>query len=205
MSLRTRLWLVLGALFLIPLVVGALVIVAVVPQARSEQVDDEVRTAAVAVSAQIADQCRGLGLAARTAAVEARVTSPKDAVEALVEGGYADYAALLDPDGATAAEAGDKPRGAGAPADLPSCSRDSAPASGVLSERVDVDSETGPTTAVVTRTVDRAYMLDLRTRASASGAVVLLADSQVVAATSGRAPAAARGVRGREATTLRAE
>jgi len=183
MSLRTRLWLVLGALFLIPLVVGALVIVAVVPQARSEQVDDDFRTAALAVSAQIADQCRGLGLAARTAAVEARVNSPREAVEAIVEGGYADYAALLGPDGATVAEAGDEPGGAGPPADLPSCSRDSAPASGALSERVDIASETGPTTAVVTRSVDGRFVRDLRARAVASGDVVLIADGSMAAAT----------------------
>jgi len=183
MSLRTRLWLVLGALFLIPLVVGALVIVAVVPQARSEQVDDEVRTGAVAVSAQIADQCRGLGLAARTPAVEARVTSPREAVEAIVEGRYADYAALLGPDGATVAEAGDKPRGAGPPAELPSCSMDDAPAAGVLSERVEVVSQTGPATAVVTRTVDRRFVRDLRARAGSPGDVLLMADGSMAAAT----------------------
>ncbi|MCY7373426.1 MAG: sensor domain-containing diguanylate cyclase [Spirochaetaceae bacterium] len=192
MSLRTRLWLVLAALFLIPLVVGALVIVAVVPQARSERVDDDVRRAAAAVSAQIADQCRLLGLAARTTALEALVTSsPAKAVDMVVEAGYVDYAALLAPDGSVVAQAGDKPNGAGAPADLPRCSQDSAPAVAVLSEGVDVvDGEVGPATAVVTRTVDRRFALDARTRAGSFGDVVLVADGSVVAATTDGAAAA---------------
>ena len=191
MSLRTRLWLVLAALFLIPLVVGALVIVAVVPQARSERVDDDVRRAAAAVSAQIADECRWLGLAARTPALEALVTSrPAQAVDVVVEGGYVDYAALLDPDGSIVAEAGDKPDGAGPPAGLASCSQDDAPAPAVLSERVKVESAAGPTMAVVSRTVDRRFALDVRTRAGSLGDVVLVADGAVVAATAGRAAAA---------------
>ena len=36
-SLRRRLWLVLGGLFLVPLVVGGLVLLLVVPDARSDR------------------------------------------------------------------------------------------------------------------------------------------------------------------------
>jgi len=196
MSLRTRLWLVLGALFLVPLVVGALVIVALVPDARSGRVEESVRAAATAVSAQLAGECRSLGLAARTPAVEALVSSPDEAVAVVVEGGYADYAALLAADGTVVAQAGRTPRGAGPSADLPSCSRDrTASPAGLVAERVEVsgsqDATTTGTTAVTTRTVDTRFVRDLQARASSAGEVLLLDGDVVVAATTSRSTARA--------------
>ena len=44
MSLRSRLWLVLGALFLVPLVVGVLVLALAVPQVRDDQLEQSPRT-----------------------------------------------------------------------------------------------------------------------------------------------------------------
>jgi len=201
-SLRTRLWLVLGCLFLAPLVVGALVIVAVVPGAQSERVDSSVRTATTAVSAELADECSLLGLAARTTAVEAEVSSPAEAVKVPVDGGYVDYAALLS-EGTVTAQAGRMVRGAGPAADLPSCTRDrEAPAVAVLAERVEVSGAEGATTAVVARRIDRSFLRDLLARTGSDGEVVLLAGGTVVASTTetSRSATLAEAAQGRRGT-----
>jgi two-component system cell cycle response regulator len=185
-SLRTRLWLVLGCLFLVPLIVGGLVLLAVVPGAASDRADTTVRTAATALSGELADECRLLGLAARTPALEAEVSGPAKAVTVAVDGGYADYAALLEPDGTVVAEAGRLPAVVGSPADLPSCTRDrAAPKGAVLAERVEVTSADGPTTAVVARTMTKPFLLDLLARTGAEGEVLLVSGDKVVASTAG--------------------
>ncbi|MGH8895009.1 MAG: hypothetical protein ACRDWY_17155, partial [Actinomycetes bacterium] len=106
MSLRTRLWLVLGGLFLVPLIVGGLVLLVVVPDARSDRVSGSVESAAAAAAAEVADDCRLLGVAARSAVLAAAATTPQAAVDVVVDSGYGDYAALVGPDGTVVAESG---------------------------------------------------------------------------------------------------
>ena len=203
-SLRTRLWLVLGALFLVPLVVGALVIVTVVPDAPSARPEESVRAGLRAVNAQLAVECRVLGLAARTPPLEAGASSPAESLAVVVEGGYADYAALLAGDGTVVALSGRLPEGAGPPGQLPSCSRDrtGSPA-GLLAEEVELTSPEGTTagvaTAVAIRTVDRSFVRDLRASTGSVGDIVLIAGDDVVAATTDRptAEAVAAAVLGR--------
>ena len=108
MSLRSRLWLVLGALVLLPVVVGVAVVLLVVPDVQRDQIGqrlDDQRAAAVAL---FADRCRGDGLVARSLALESAATSPRAAVESAV-GGQVTYAAVLDPSGKVLADAGTAP------------------------------------------------------------------------------------------------
>lgn len=180
MRLRTRLWLVLGGLFLVPLVVGGLVLLVVVPDARSERVTDTVRSAGAAVSAEVADSCRLLGAAGRAVVLEAAAGSPRDAVDVAVRSGYADYAALLGPDGVTVAEAGEPGDGVADPADLPSCSGKS-PGGAALAERA--GGENGTPTAVLVTNLDAAFVEQLRLRVGLDGEVVLISQGRVVAST----------------------
>ncbi|MGZ4591418.1 MAG: hypothetical protein ACXV2I_11600, partial [Actinomycetes bacterium] len=80
MSLRTRLYLVLGALFLVPIIVGGLVLALVIPGIRSDQLDKELQFAGVAVSNEIVDECQVVSLAVRTVALESAASSPAQAV-----------------------------------------------------------------------------------------------------------------------------
>ena len=182
MSLRTRLWLVLGGLFLVPLAVGALVLAVVVPEARSEQVTGSVEVAAAAVAADLADDCSLLGLAARSVALEAATSSPEDAVTNVVDNRYGDYAALLAPDGAVVADAGRAVASSGGPGSLGSCSRERTGAE-VLAEQVPIDGVEGAATAVVARRLAGQPLEDLAARAGTDGELMLLADRDVVAST----------------------
>ncbi len=188
MRLLTRLWLVLGGLFLVPIAVSGLVLFVAVPDARSERADDAVRLAGDAVAAELADVCRLLGVAARGAVLEAGADGPERAVEVVVDSGYGDYAALLGPDGAVVAEAGRLAAGAAAPGDLSRCSdaaatRVGTARGGVLAERAEADGAPGMRTGVVARNLDARFLDDLRLRGALDGEVVLLSGDRVVAAT----------------------
>ena len=123
MSLRNRLWLVLGALFLVPLVVGVMVIALAVPQVKDDQLQQSLESGRAVVSTHLKDTCRLLGLTARSVGLESATSRPGLAVNNAVSGGYSDYAALLGPGGNVVAEAGELPTGSPPPQQLASCTR----------------------------------------------------------------------------------
>jgi diguanylate cyclase (GGDEF)-like protein len=185
-SLRRRLWLVLGGLFLVPLAVGALVLLFVVPDARSERVSSDVDGSSASVRAELIDECRSLGLSVQVAALSLG-SDPAPILDGLVQSGAADYAAVFDSDGTEVAEAGRLPRGAGAPQDLPSCTEGVPGSTGgpVLAQRQSlVGDTTGDAEAVVAKRLDRELLTDVRTRSDADE-VVLLDGNTVVFSTLG--------------------
>ena len=193
MSLRTRLWLVLGGLFLVPIVVGVLVVTALVMGARDSRLTTSLDVSADAVAAELADDCTLTGVLARDVAFEAANTSPAAAVRAAVAPSYGDYAALLGPGGRVVAESGSLPAGLDV-SQLPSCSRTRDAGTGVpvVADVVPVTGVEGVQTSVVARRLDADGLRDLRRRGGTEGEVVLLSDGTVVA--SSLAGPAARGV-----------
>jgi diguanylate cyclase (GGDEF)-like protein len=184
MSLRRRLWLVLGGLFLVPLAVGALVLLLVVPDARNDHVTADVDAAAVTVHAELADECRNVGLAARAGALESVVSSPESAVGNLVSRGDVDYAAVLDGSGAALATAGALPGGPEAAQLRPCSSARTTGAGAVVAERVDIVDPAHPGQVVVAaKRLDRELLDEVRSRSGTSGDVVLLDGKQVVVST----------------------
>jgi hypothetical protein len=121
LSLRTRLYVVLGALFLVPILVGALVLAFVVPNIGGDLLDDRIEGSAVVVRSEIGDDCNMLGLAARSVALESALATPAKAVASAISGGYASYAAVLAPDGSVVEDDGRLPEGTGPAADLSPC------------------------------------------------------------------------------------
>ena len=180
LSLRTRLYVVLGALSLVPVLVGALVLIFVVPSIGSDRLAGRIPASGAAVRSEIRDECLLLGLAARSVALESGVANPKSAVETAVRGGYASYAAVLGPDGSVIAEFGQLPAGAGAPAGLSPCTgtRGSGP---VIAGTVPVQGVAGAASAVAAQSLDRGFVNVLAGRAGADGDVVLLRGGAVVA------------------------
>jgi len=154
LSLRTRLYVVLGALFLVPLLVGALVLAFAVPNVGSDLLENRILGSAGAVRSEIGDECSMLGLAARSVALESGAATSGEAVANAVKGRYATYAAVLKPDGSVLADVGRLPEGAGPPADLPACT--GAQGSGpVLAASVHIDGVAGASRAVAALTVER--------------------------------------------------
>jgi diguanylate cyclase (GGDEF)-like protein len=184
-SLRRRLWLVLGGLFLVPLAVGALVLLFVVPGARNDHVTADVDAAAGTIRAELTDECRTVGLAARAGALESVVSNPAKAVGNAVGTGEVDYAAVLDGSGAAVASAGALPAGAPQPAQLRPCSSPRASAAGiVIAERVSINDPTHPgRVVVVAKRLDRELLDEVRSRSGTSGAVVVLDGKHVVVST----------------------
>ncbi len=181
LSLRTRLYVVLGALFLVPLLVGALVLAFAVPNVGSDLLENRIQGSAGAVRSEIAGNCKMLGLAARSVALESGVATPTEAVANAVKGGYATYAAVLRSDGSVVAAVGPLPAGAGPAAELSSCT--SAQGSGpALAESVDIEGgAAGADRAVAALTVDRAFADRLARGTGAGSDVVLLRGETVVA------------------------
>jgi diguanylate cyclase (GGDEF)-like protein len=181
MSLRTRLWLVLGGLFLVPLMVGALVIGLVVPGVRAEQVEATLRTGSAAMTAQVVDECRLLSVTVRAVALEADDTDPAAAAARPVDDGTADYVALLGADGTVVSEAGTAPDGLpGDPAGAPGCSVATDPTS-VLLENVQVRGVPGVAAAVAVRRLDEQRLAGLARRAGVPGELLLLgSDGEVI-------------------------
>lgn len=189
MSLRTRLVVVLAGLFLLPLVVGGLILAVVLPDARSDRVVGAAQVGASAVAHELTETCAALGVTARNAALEASAgDDPAGAVRLVVESGYADYAALLDSTGAAVAEAGELPAGVGEAGRLPQCS-DVAAGSGVLAQRVAVSGVSDVAQSVTAVDLTAAATASL-SRLVPDGHVVLLSGGEVVATTAGTAMAA---------------
>ena len=199
MSLRTRLWLVLGGLFLVPLVVGVLVVAVVIMGARGDRLSTSLDVAAGSVAAELSDDCALVGVLARDVGYAAANGSPQDAVQSAVSGSTGDFAALLGPGGAIVAQLGRLPEGL-QPTRLPSCS-DNERGAAVVAERVSVTGVEGVDTVVVAIRLDARAMQDLRLRGGTEGEVVLLDGATVVASSLGRGAArqvaaAAAGQRG---------
>jgi two-component system, cell cycle response regulator len=180
LSLRTRLYVVLGALFLVPLLVGALVLVFVVPNIGSDLLANRIPGSADAVRSEIGDECTLLGLAARSVALESGATTAAKAVGITVHGRYASYAAVLRPDGSIFAELGRLPDGAGPPAGLPPCT-DAQGSGSVLAESVPVRGVAGAASAVAAQSVNGAFADKLARSAGADADVLLLRGAAVVA------------------------
>jgi diguanylate cyclase (GGDEF)-like protein len=172
-SLRSRLWLVLGALFLVPLVVGVMVIALALPQVKDDQLHQSLESGRAVVSTQLKDTCRLLGLTARAAGLESATSRPDLAVNNAVSGGYADYAALLGPGGDVVAEAGELPPGSPTPQQLASCSGSDQPLV-VIAERVPVSGIPTVATAVAVTRLDMTFLEDLRRRTAMPGEILLL-------------------------------
>ncbi len=202
MSLHRRLWLVLAALFLVPLTVGALVLVIAVPGAQSDRSGVDAAMASAAVRDELGEVCVRVGFAAQSVSVTAAAGTPAAAVGTVV-GSNVDYAAVLDPQGAVLAEGGTLPAGAAA-GDLPRCTDPrAASAAPVVAQRVTPAGEAGPAaTGVVAVRLDRSELDGVRRRAATSGAVVLLAGADVVYSTLGDSATAdlVEGVGSREGT-----
>jgi diguanylate cyclase (GGDEF)-like protein len=198
-SLHRRLWIVLAGLFLVPLVVGALVLLLVVPSARSDRTDDDAATASAAVRAELNDECEQVVLAAEVVALTAVAGTPDGAVDAVAP--HVDYAAVLGPNGPPQASSGRLPAGAQV-RELPQCTGQSASSSApVIAQQFAAQRGTtkGPT-AVVVKRLDRELLDDIRQRGSTPGEIVLLAGDEVVLSTLGRdqTDAVVRATRGRK-------
>jgi two-component system, cell cycle response regulator len=180
LSLRTRLYVVLGALALVPVLVGALVLIFVVPSVGTDRLENRIPAAGDAVRSEIRDECLLLGLAARAVALEAGVASPATALDNAVHGGYASYAAVLRRDGSVIAASGRLADGAGPPAELPACTdaRGSGP---VIAGSVPVEGVAGAASAVAAQSLDAGFVDRLIRRAGADGDVILLRGDTVVA------------------------
>jgi diguanylate cyclase (GGDEF)-like protein len=175
-SLRNRLWLVVGVLVVGPLLVGGVVLASLVSHSRAERVQGELRIAGRSVASALATTCRDVGLASRGLAASRE--SAGQAVQGVVEGGYGDYAALLRSDGQPVAEAGQASKPL-----PPSCAAGGAAATPVLAERTLIENGSAASAAVVATRVDQAYLDQVAASAGVSGSVTLADGDDVVATT----------------------
>jgi diguanylate cyclase (GGDEF)-like protein len=187
MSLRTRLWLVLGGLFLVPLVVGVLVVAVVVMDARGDRLSTSLDVAAGSVTAELSDDCALVGVLARDVGYAAANGSSQDAVRSAVSGSTADFAALLGPEGEIVAQQGRLPEGLRV-TEVPSCSRNQ-PGAPVVADQVSVTGVDDVDSVVVAIRLDSRAMQDLRLRGGTEGEVVLLDGATVIASSLDRGSA----------------
>jgi diguanylate cyclase (GGDEF)-like protein len=167
--------------------VGALVLLLVVPGARSDQSTADAATASAGVRTELRDECSEVNIAAQLVAVAAVAGTPGAAVDSVVDN--VDYAAVLGPDGTVQAEAGRLPAGV-RPQELPACTS-SAPRSlgavPVVAQEVTPQrgSDEVPT-AVVAKRLDGELLDDVRLRSATDAEIVLLSGDDVVLSTLGR-------------------
>lgn len=188
LSLRNRLWLVVGALVLVPLLAGGLVAVLLVARAADQRVLGVLRAEVGSVSALVVSECEQVGLAARSLGAEAAAGSPAQAAGSVADTQYADYAALLDADDNLIASAGTPPADVAA---LSSCTQPEAPGA-FLAERVAVTGagSSGVATALVARYVDMAFLRAIDGATPSRLATTLARNGAVVASTADPAVAA---------------
>ena len=173
-----RLWLVVGALALMPLLVGGLFASLLVPNVLDGENERRTQSLSAAVAAELRSACRLAGSSARALALDAgSAEKPADALGRAVDGGMA-YAALVAGVQRVTVSAGAPPAGLTEPARAPRCSRGAA-VGAVVSERVAVSAERlpGVTEAVVASPVDVAALV----RLTGKDVVALLHDGAVVA------------------------
>ncbi|NHC15638.1 GGDEF domain-containing protein [Motilibacter deserti] len=97
-----RLWLVVGALVVLPVLVGSVAFVLLVGRADDARRAAELSATARAVSADVAATCRELGPASRALAAEAAVGDVYQALDNAVTASALDYAAVAYADDAVA-------------------------------------------------------------------------------------------------------
>ncbi|MGN6242926.1 MAG: HAMP domain-containing protein, partial [Motilibacteraceae bacterium] len=167
MSLRARLWIVLGALVVVPLLAAGAVGTLLVSHLSGQTSAEHVQARAVLAADALTQRCATLGLAARALAAEAALGQPAAAAQAAVAARTVQAAVLLGTDGRPLAGAGSLPVPA---AQLPGCAEARAattgPAASVLAQQVSVRSPRpgGPAAAVVTLGLDTTLLDTLRDR-----------------------------------------
>ena len=179
-----RLWLVVGALALMPLLVGGLVASLLVPNVMDSQSERHTESLGAAVAAELRSACRLAGSSARALALDAAsAQAPSDALDRTIDTGAVTYAALITGDGRVTASAGDPPAGLPDPARAPRCSAGTS-AGATVSERVRIraDRLRGITEAVVASAVDIDRLSAL---AGNDGALVALLDDGAIVASNG--------------------
>jgi diguanylate cyclase (GGDEF)-like protein len=159
--------------------VGALVLIFVVPSISSERLEERITASSDAVASEISEECRLVGLTARSVALESVVANAPTAVQTAVKANYASYAAVLGPDGSVIATAGKLPDGSHSPAELTTC-RSSTVSGPAIAESVPVRGVAGATSALAAQSVDQQFVDRLARRAG--GDVILLRGNTVQAA-----------------------
>ena len=184
MSLRSRLWLILGALVLLPVVVAIAVVLLVVPGVQRDQIGQRLQDQRSAAVAVFADRCRVDGLVARSLALESAASTPQRAVASAMASRQVTYAAVLDASGAVIAARG-TPALSGA--DLlarPTCDAGVESPDAVAVSRVAVTGGTQPgRVAVVVTTYDPDGLRSIRSALGAPSDLTLLQGSKVLSST----------------------
>jgi diguanylate cyclase (GGDEF)-like protein len=204
-SLRSRLWIVVGALVLVPLVVAGVLVTTLVPRAATDSNRARLATVADAVRVALADTCSNAAVTGRAMALEAAAGTPGRAVREVVNGRW-NYAALLRPDGSVLVEAGRLPAGAPRPAGLPACtSPEGQVVTGVVAERVPLQIPGHPelATALVAADLDREHLARIGARLGVGGVSITVLDRAGTLVASTAAPADARALAGQAAGVQR--
>jgi two-component system, cell cycle response regulator len=113
MALRTRLSLAFVLIVLVPILVGAIVVLVAVPHILKSQIGTRLRTAGVSVTDVLSARCTQAQQAAQLLGLEVATRGPQAAVTQMVSDYAVDYAVVSGSDGAIVASAGQL---AGAPA-----------------------------------------------------------------------------------------
>lgn len=127
MALRTRLSLAFVVVVLLPVVVGAILVLVVAPSTLHDQVAGRLRTARASVTEMLAARCSEASQAAQLLGLQVAALGPQSAVEQAVQNSGVGYAVVEDSSGRVVASAGSLPNAppsAGAkpsPAVLDSC------------------------------------------------------------------------------------
>ena len=184
MSLRSRLWLVLGALVLLPVVVAIAAVLVVVPGVQRDQIGrrlDDQRSAAVSL---FADRCRVDGLVARSLALESTASTPERAVASALASHQVGYAAVLDPSGSVVAAAGSTTLAGPDLLSRPTCDAGVESPDALAVSRLAVAGGTKPgRVAVVVATYDPDGLQVLRSALGAASDLTLLQGTKVLSST----------------------
>jgi diguanylate cyclase (GGDEF)-like protein len=185
-SLRSRLWLVIGVIVLLPLVVVGTLATVAAPTFLASSREEALRLTADAVTAGLRTECLSVGVEARYVAVEAAARPDPVAAVREIRLEKRRYAALIDASGRSLVERGERPPGLGEPARAARCS-DSGAGTSALAQTVDV---TAPakglargSRALVAEPVDAELLRQVSGGRTADTSVSLVADGRVVAST----------------------
>ncbi len=187
MVLRTRLSLAFVFVVMLPVVVGAILVLVVAPRSLHDQVAGRLRTARSSVTEMLAARCSEATQAAQLLGLQVATLGPQAAVQQAVQSSGVSYAVVEDAGGRVVASAGslpNAPSSAGAPPlanALDSCGRGSG-AAFAISAQAQVRIADQPTL----REVAVAWPVDAKTAAQLTDpldgptGVTLLTDSSVV-------------------------
>lgn len=109
MALRTRLSLAFVVVVLLPVVVGAILVLVVAPSALHDQVAGRLRTARASVTEMLAARCSEAAQAAQLLGLQVATLGPQAAVEQAVGNSGVGYAVVEDTSGRVVASAGSLP------------------------------------------------------------------------------------------------